>query len=175
MMYDKYPLGYPQYEELVIRDLILSSLRANCGLIDIWSFVDKQLSMTSEAVMYVVNDQLKLHNFAKLETYSVLDDYASEEFRKIVEETAQTKQKNILEEQRIELAKKATQRVQEEANQAYAFMLNEAKLKGKTLELASKALTNPLILQLQPCVLTIHKRSGCQSLDQAKMPSKSVL
>lgn len=149
VMYDKYSLGYVEYEELVIRDLILASLRANCGLLDIWNFVGTELSMVSEAVMHIVNDQLKFYNFAHLESYNILNDYASKEFNRIVEETAQTQQMILLETQKIELARKATQKVQEEAYQAFAFLENEAKLKGKTLELTTKALTNPLILQYE--------------------------
>lgn len=165
IMYDKYQ-GYDQYEEKVVRDMVNSTMLTLSALTDIWSFVGKEEKTTLEAVEYIVNDQLTAANLVNIKTVRLLGYKTSEQFEELVEQTVQAKQGEKLEEYKAKMAKKATERVKEEAIQTFERMAAEARAKGIEVELKAKALrNNPFVAQYE-LAKAVQKWNGELTLPQ---------
>jgi|GEM_PF-1485688 len=146
---DKFPGGYPEYKEKVLDNLVNSIVIALAGQTDVWLFVGKQNDIVQEAIEYIVDDNLTKQNFVRVSSVRLLGFKASDEFEKMVDETAQAKQGIILETYKADRSEQATRRAIEEAKQAYEFMANEAKKRGLELEFTAKYVQNPLIVQYE--------------------------
>ena len=95
-MFEKYQ-GYKQYEEKVIRDMVNSTMLTLSALTDIWSFVGNEEKIVTEAVEYIVRDQLLTEGLVKVKTFRLLSYQASPEFENLIEQTVQAKQGEKLE------------------------------------------------------------------------------
>ncbi len=164
-LYDKYQ-GYDAYEQKVIKDIVNSTMLTLSSLTDIWSFVGREESMTMDAVQYIVNDQLLVDNLVKVKTFRLLNYQASPEFEKLIEQTAQTQQGIKLEEYKTKMAQQATERVKQEAIQAYERLAAEAKAKGLEVQILAEALKgNPFVAQYE-MAKALQKWNGNVSLPQ---------
>lgn len=164
-LYDKYQ-GYDAYEQKVIKDMVNSTMLALSSLTDIWSFVGREESMTMDAVKYIVNDQLLADNLVAVKTFRLLSYQASPEFEKLVEQTAQAKQGVKLEEYKAQMARQATERVKQEAIQAYERLAAVAKAEGLKIQIQAEALKdNPFVAQYE-MAKALQKWNGNISLPQ---------
>lgn len=164
-MFEKYQ-GYKQYEEKVIRDMVNSTMLTLSALTDIWSFVGNEEKIITEAVEYIVRDQLLTEGLVKVKTFRLLSYQASPEFENLIEQTVQAKQGEKLEKYKSQMAKQATARVKEEAQQTYERMAAEAKAQGIEVELKAKALkNNPFVAQYE-LAKAIQKWNGELNLPQ---------
>lgn len=164
-MFEKYQ-GYKQYEEKVIRDMVNSTMLTLSALTDIWSFVGNEEKIVTEAVEYIVRDQLLTEGLVKVKTFRLLSYQASPEFENLIEQTVQAKQGEKLEKYKSQMAKQATARVKEEAQQIYERMAAEAKAQGIEVELKAKALkNNPFVAQYE-LAKAVQKWNGELNLPQ---------
>lgn len=164
-LYDKYQ-GYDTYEQKVIKDMVNSTMLALSSLTDIWSFVGREEAMTMDAVKYIVNDQLLADNLVVVKTFRLLNYQASPEFEKLVEQTAQAKQGVKLEEYKTQMARQATERVKQEAIQAYERLAAVAKAEGLKIQIQAEALKdNPFVAQYE-MAKALQKWNGNISLPQ---------
>lgn len=148
-LYDKYQ-SYDAYEQKIIKDLVNRTMFTLSSFVDVWSFMGSKETPLTEAVQYIIADQLKNENLMSAKNFSLLDYKASEEFEKLIEQTVQTKQGITLEGYKVEMAKKATERVLEEARQVYEKMAAEAKANGLEIQIKAAAVqNNPFIAQYE--------------------------
>lgn len=161
---DKYK-NYNEYEQKIIRDLVKTTMLSLSGMTDIWSFVGKYDQITLDAVNYIINDQLIAENVVSVKAIRILDYKASKEFEDFIEKTVQTQQGLKLEEYKAQKAAVETQRVMEEAKQAYERLAAIAKANGVELEIKSKTLKNPYISQYE-VAKALQKWNGNISLPQ---------
>lgn len=164
-LYDKYQ-GYDAYEQKVIKDMVNSIMLAMSSLTDIWSFAGREEAMTMDAVKYIANDQLLADNLVKIRTFRLLSYQASDEFEKLVEKSAQAKQGIKLEEYKAKMAQQATERVRQEAIQAYERLAAKAKAEGLKIQIQADALKdNPFVAQYE-MAKALQKWNGNISLPQ---------
>lgn len=148
-LYDKYQ-SYDAYEKKVIKDLVNRTMFTLSSFVDIWSFMGSKETPLTEAVQYIIADQLKSENLMCAKNFSLLDYKASKDFEKLVEQTVQTKQGITLEGYKVEMAQKATERVLEEARQVYEKMAAVAKANGLEIQIKAAAVqNNPFIAQYE--------------------------
>ena len=164
VMYDKY-LGYSEYEEKVIRDLVKTTMLSLTSMAEFWAIAGNETNIITSAIEYIVNDQLMSDNLVSLSSLRILDYKASEEIEKMIEEIALAKQGITLETYKAQMAKAATERVKQEAIQAYERLAAEAKAKGLEVELVSKAVNNPFIAQYE-VAKALQKWNGEVALPQ---------
>ena len=148
-LYDKYQ-SYDVYEQKVIKDMVNSIMLAMSSLTDIWSFVGREETMTMDAVKYIANDQLMADNLVSVRSLRLLSYQASPEFEKLIEKTAQAKQGVKLEEYKVQMARQSTERVKQEAIQAYERLAAVAKAEGLKIQIQANALRdNPFVAQYE--------------------------
>lgn len=148
---DLYPNGINEYEQTVVKDLVNSTIRCLFGQTDIWLFVaEGQDRLITEATAYIINDNLIQQDLMFVSSVRNLGYKASAEFENLIEQTVQAKQGVTLEEYKAEMAKKATERVYEEATQTYERLAAVAKANGLTLQIEADAIKdNPYIAQYE--------------------------
>lgn len=148
---DFYPGGVLEYERTVIKDLVNSTIRTLFGQTDIWMFVaESQDKLITDATAHIMNDGLLKQNLMSVSSVRNLGYKASPEFEAQIEQTVQAKQGITLEEYKAQMAKKATERVKEEAIQAYERLAATAKANGLQIQIESEAVkNNPFIAQYE--------------------------
>lgn len=146
--------------------MVNSTMLTLSALTDIWSFVGNEEKIVTEAVEYIVRDQLLTEGLVKVKTFRLLSYQASPEFENLIEQTVQAKQGEKLEKYKSQMAKQATARVKEEAQQIYERMAAEAKAQGIEVELKAKALkNNPFVAQYE-LAKAVQKWNGELNLPQ---------
>lgn len=164
-LYDKYQ-GYDAYEQKIIKDMVTNVTLTLSSFTDIWSFMGSKETPLTEAVKYIIDDQLKNEDLMRAKAFNLLSYKASPEFEKLIEKTVQTKQNIKLEEYKVEQAKLATQRVLEEARQTYEKMAAVAKAEGLTIQIEAAAVqNNPFIAQYE-AAKALQKWNGEITLPQ---------
>lgn len=172
-LYDKYQ-SYDAYEKKVIKDLVNRTMFTLSSFVDVWSFMGSKETPLTEAVQYIITDQLKSENLMCAKNFSLLDYKASKDFEKLVEQTVQTKQGITLEGYKVEMAKKATERVLEEARQIYEKMAAVAKANGLEIQIKAAAVqNNPFIAQYETAK-ALQKWNGEITLPQTLTIMKSA-
>ncbi len=145
----KYP-GYDVYEQKVIKDLMQSIVTTMCGFTNAWSLVGGYEKMTTDAINYIINDQLVSEGFVTISAVRLLGYKASPEFEKLMEETAQLKQKLTIEQLKAQVAEIETKRVKEEATQTYEKLAAVAQANGLEIKIKADALKdNPFVAQYE--------------------------
>lgn len=165
VMYDKYT-NYTEYEEKVIRDIVQTTMLSLSSMADFWSIAGNERNMVTSAVEYIANDQLMAENLVSISSLKILNYEASPEFESLIEQTVQARQGTTLETYKAEMAAAATERVKEEAIQAYELLAAEVKARGLEAEITANAVKdNPFIAQYQ-MAKALQKWNGELSLPQ---------
>jgi len=148
VLYDKYT-GYQAYEENVIRDMVQSTMLALASQMSFWSFAEETNNLMTDAVKYIVSDQLMAENLVRVETFRLKGFHASPEVEALIDQTAQARQGIELEKAKVEKAKVETERVKQEALQTYERMAAVAKANGIDVQIKAEALRNPFVAQYE--------------------------
>lgn len=149
VMYDKYT-NYTEYEQKVVRDLMQFTMLSLSSMVDFWSIAGSERNIVTSAVEYIVNDQLINENLVSISSLKILGYEASPEFEALIAQTIQTRQGITIEEYKVEMAKIVTERVKEEAIQAYELLAAEVKARGLEVEITANAVKdNPFIAQYE--------------------------
>ena len=136
------------YQKVMIEPLLEGVLTQTVGKNDP-AFLVNNMEMVTEAVSYIIKDELAQVDLLNTRDIKLFKPEFSEELEAAYRDA--------------EVAKVATQRVEQEAQQ----MLLKAQSEGKALELKSNALKNPLIVQYE-----VAKALGSWS---GNLPSTLVL
>lgn len=148
ILYDKYT-GYEAYEQNVVKDLVQQTMLALSSQVSFWSFAEEVNGLMAGAVEYIVNDQLIAQNLVKVEAFRLKGYQASPEVEALIEKTVQAHKNIELEQLKLEMARIETEKVKQEAIQAYERLAAVAKANGIDVQIKAEALKNPFVAQYE--------------------------